>query len=78
MLTELIHGVDMAAPKNHKGIAIMLYMSTELNEKLSASAKNSGRSKVTEALFRLEDHLNLFESIATPGQRFPAGTVSKD
>lgn len=68
----------MAAPKNHKGIAIMLYMSPELNDKLSASAKKSGRSKVTEAMFRLEDHLDLFESIATPGQRFPVGTGSKD
>lgn len=68
----------MAAPKNPKGIAIMLYMSPKLNDKLVLSAKKSGRSKVIEALFRLEDHLDLFDSIATPGQRFPAETSSEE
>lgn len=62
----------MGAPQKRKGTAILMYMSTDLNEKLSMSAKMSGRSKVTEALFRLEDHLDLFDSIATPGKRFPA------
>lgn len=68
----------MTAPKNPQGKSMMLYMSTELNERLSVSAKKSGRSKVNEALFRLEDHLNLFDSIATPGQRFPAENRSED
>lgn len=68
----------MAVGHHEKTISITLYMSPALNDLLTASAKKSGRSKVTEAMFRLEDHLDLFESIATPGQRFPAGTGSKD
>lgn len=68
----------MAAGKNGKGIAMMLYMSPELNELLSASAKNSGRAKTTEAMFRLEDHLKLYESIATPGRRFSAEGSDKE
>lgn len=62
----------MAAVKNKDSISMMLYMSPELNALLVASAKKSGRAKTTEALFRLEDHLNLYESLATPGRRFPA------
>lgn len=60
----------MATVKHEKGIAMMLYMSPELNQLLTASAKKSGRAKTTEALFRLEDHLKLYDSLATPGQRF--------
>jgi hypothetical protein len=62
----------MAAVKSEKGISMMLYMSPELNDLLTASAKKSGRAKTTEALFRLEDHLKLYESLATPGRRFSA------
>lgn len=62
----------MATPKQSKSISMMLYLSPELNDLLSASAKKSGRAKTTEALFRLEDHLKLYDSLATPGQRFLA------
>jgi len=68
----------MAAPKQQKGIAMMLYMPPELNDLLTASAKKSGRSKTTEALFRLEDHLKLYVSLATPGQRFSVEINGKD
>lgn len=68
----------MAAPKKYKGIAMMLYMSPDLNELLIASAKKSGRAKTTEAHFRLEDHLRLYDAIATPGQRFTAESNDKD
>lgn len=68
----------MAAGKTGKGIAMMLYMSPELNERLSASAKSSGRAKTTEAMFRLEDHLELYESIASPGLRFSAEGTEKE
>lgn len=60
----------MAASNNKKGISMMLYMSPELNDLLAASAKKSGRAKTTEALFRLEDHLKLYDGLATPGHRF--------
>ncbi|WP_455853598.1 TraY domain-containing protein [Pantoea endophytica] len=68
----------MAALKNTKSISMMLNLSPELNALLGASAKKSGRAKTTEALFRLEDHLRLYESIATPGQRFPAEGNDKE
>ncbi|WP_143354557.1 TraY domain-containing protein, partial [Erwinia amylovora] len=32
----------------------------------------------TEALFRLEDHLKLYDGLATPGRRFPVSSYSKD
>ena len=67
----------MAATKPPKGIAMMLYMPPDLNDLLTASAKRSGRAKTTEALFRLEDHLKLYESLATPGQRFSAEDSGK-
>jgi len=68
----------MAASKPQKGIAMMLYMPSELNDLLTASAKRSGRAKTTEALFRLEDHLKLYDSLASPGQRFTAEDNGKD
>ena len=68
----------MAATKNPKSISMMLYLSPELNDLLSASARKSGRAKTTEALFRLEDHLKLYDSLATPGQRFSADSSSKE
>ena len=68
----------MASVKKAKGISMMLVMSPELNELLGASAKKSGRAKTTEALFRLEDHLELYETIATPGRRFSAEGNDKE
>lgn len=62
----------MTSDKNKRTVSMMLYMSPELNDLLTASAKNSGRAKTTEALFRLQDHLELYESLATPGRRFSA------
>lgn len=62
----------MAAPEKEKRISMMLYMTPSLNALLTASAKQSGRAKTTEALFRLEDHLSLFDSLSAPGSRFLA------
>ncbi len=61
----------MLTAKKDNSISMTLFMLPELNALLHASAKRSGRAKTTEALFRLEDHLRLFDSLATPGQRFP-------
>lgn len=68
----------MATSKQSKSISMMLYLSPELNALLSASAKKSGRAKTTEALFRLEDHLKLYDSLATPGQRFSASETKQE
>ncbi|MBD8165367.1 MULTISPECIES: TraY domain-containing protein [Erwinia] len=68
----------MAARRTEKSIAMMLYMSPELNNLLTISAKKSGRAKTTEALFRLEDHLKLYDGLATPGHRFSADGTSNE
>lgn len=45
-------------------------MSPEVNRLLSQSSARSKRTKVKEAILRLEDHLKRFTDIATEGKRF--------
>jgi hypothetical protein len=52
---------------------ITLDMSPEMNRLLSQSSARSKRTKVKEAMLRLEDHLKNFPDIATAGRRFREG-----
>lgn len=52
---------------------ITLDMSPEMNRLLSQSSARSKRTKVKEAIIRLEDHLKNFPDIATTGRRFREG-----
>jgi predicted DNA-binding protein len=52
---------------------ITLDMSPEMNRLLSQSSARSKRTKVKEAIIRLEDHLKNFPDIATAGRRFREG-----
>jgi hypothetical protein len=55
---------------NTKTIAVVVFLSSEMNRKLSISATEMGRSKTKEAQIRLRYHLQNFSNIACLGQRF--------
>jgi TraY domain len=60
----------MIMDKDHLGTYISLKLPTRINKDLTAAARRSGRSKVSEAIMRLGDHLENFPDIATAGRRF--------
>lgn len=56
--------------KNYLGTHISLKLPKGVNAALTQAAARSGRRKVSEAMIRLEDHLNNFADIASEGRRF--------
>ncbi|MDR5020240.1 TraY domain-containing protein [Yersinia rochesterensis] len=66
---------DIAIPVLRRDVGfpssnITFDMSPEVNRLLSLSSARSKRTKVKEAILRLEDHLKNFPDIATEGKRF--------
>ncbi|EPE7785844.1 TraY domain-containing protein [Yersinia enterocolitica] len=56
----------------YKAVGLSLEITPEMNRLLSQAAVRAKRTKVMEALLRLEDHLFNFPDIATHGKRFGA------
>lgn len=54
----------------YKAVGLSLEITPEMNRLLSQAAARAKRTKVMEALLRLEDHLFNFPDIATHGKRF--------
>ncbi|WP_439070441.1 TraY domain-containing protein (plasmid) [Serratia nevei] len=52
------------------GVTLSLQLGEEVNERLTLSAKRSGRTKRQEALLRLTDHLQQVQDIAAAGKIF--------
>lgn len=73
LIDSLINFSSIETPgdfNNTKTIAVVVFLSSEMNRMLSVSASNMGRSKTKEAQIRLRDHLQNFSNIACLGQRF--------
>lgn len=66
-----MRSATLESDNNYKKVHITIQLSEESNRLLSESAKRSKRKKIQEAMLRIEDHLNKYQSISELNHTVP-------